>query len=123
MGSIQELISDLKGLLKTLYEEKEVLLQSDGHRIAEIVEIKNDFIEKLAKYKGIEFEKNHKVIEIIEEINSLQEVNLLLTKQALSYQDVLLESISKNIKNMSNTYSAKGNYDSKNDVSLIDQSV
>lgn len=123
MGSIQELISDLKGLLKTLYEEKEVLLQSDGHRIAEIVEIKNDFIEKLAKYKGIEFEKNQKVIEIIEEINSLQEVNLLLTKQALSYQDVLLESISKNIKNMSNTYSAKGNYDSKNDVSLIDQSV
>ena len=123
MGSIQELISDLKGLLKTLYEEKEVLLQSDGHRIAEIVEIKNDYIEKLAKYKGIEFEKNQKVIEIIEEINSLQEVNLLLTKQALSYQDVLLESISKNIKNMSNTYSAKGNYDSKNDVSLIDQSV
>lgn len=123
MGSIQELISDLKGLLKTLYEEKEVLLQSDGHRIAEIVEIKNDFIERLAKYKGIEFEKNQKIIEIIEEINSLQEVNLLLTKQALSYQDVLLESISKNIKNMSNTYSAKGNYDSKNDVSLIDQSV
>lgn len=123
MGSIQELISDLKGLLKTLYEEKEVLLQSDGHRIAEIVEIKNDFVEKLAKYKGIEFEKNQKVIGIIEEINSLQEVNLLLTKQALSYQDVLLESISKNIKNMSNTYSAKGNYDSKNDVSLIDQSV
>ena len=123
MGTTQGLISDLKGLLRTLYEEKEALLDSDGHKVADIVEIKNDYIEKLAKYKGLDIENNKKAMEIIEEINSLQEVNLLLTKQALSYQEVLLESISKNIKSASNTYSAKGNYESENKVSLIDQSV
>lgn len=123
MGNIQEFTNDLKGLLKTLYDEKEALLDSDGHKVAEIVEIKNEYLEKFANYKGLDIKNNKKCMEIIEEINSLQEINLLLTKQALSYQDVLLESISKNIKNMSNTYSAKGNYDGKNDVSLIDQSV
>lgn len=123
MGNIQQFTNDLKGLLKTLYDEKEALLDSDGHKVAEIVEIKNEYLEKFANYKGLDIKNNKKCMEIIEEINSLQEINLLLTKQALSYQDVLLESISKNIKNMSNTYSAKGNYDGKNDVSLIDQSV
>jgi flagellar biosynthesis/type III secretory pathway chaperone len=63
------------------------------------------------------------LLKIINDINSIQEINLLLTKQSLSYQNVLLESISKNIQNMSNTYSAKGNYQKANNTYLYDQEV
>jgi hypothetical protein len=118
-----DLIKNLKELIKILYDEKEALLNSDGHKVAEIVEGKKQYIEKLASYKGIKIEENSKILNLVEEINSLQEINLLLTKQALSYQEVLLDSIARNVQALTHTYSNKGNYDSSNSINLIDQSV
>lgn len=123
MASLLELQNNLKSLLKVLYEEKEILILNDWEGLLRIVKLKDDYIEKLSKFKGIDIEDNIKIMNIIEEINSLQETNLLLTKQALSFQNMLLESISKNLQKMSNTYSPKGNYESKNNISLINQSV
>lgn len=123
MPSLNELYNQLKSIIKLLHEEKEALLHNEGFKIAEIVEVKNSYIEKLSLFKGIEIEKNEKAMGFIKEINSLQEVNLLLTNQALSFQNVLLESIAKNVRSMSNTYSAKGNYESANNIGLIDHSV
>lgn len=40
MATIQELISNLKFILKLLYEEKEALLHNDGNKVAEILENK-----------------------------------------------------------------------------------
>lgn len=123
MPSIQELYNNLNSIFKLLEEEKVALLHNDGVKVAELVEFKNDYIEKLSKFKGLDIESNEKIMDLIKEINSIQEVNLLLTKQALSFQDVLLESISKNVQNMSNTYSSKGDYETNNSINLIDQSV
>lgn len=123
MPSVQELYNHLNSIFKLLEEEKVALLHNDGVKVAELVESKNEHIEKLSKFKGLDIESNKKVMDLIKEINSIQEVNLLLTKQALSFQDVLLESISKSVQNMSNTYSSKGNYEATNNISLIDQSV
>jgi len=123
MPIMQELINDLKGLVKVLYDEKEALLDNDGHKVAEIVEIKNEYIEKLASFKGLDIASNNKAMGIVEEINSLQEINLLLTKQALSYQDVLMESIAQNVKNLTNTYSPNGNNNTSSSINFIDQSV
>ena len=53
----------------------------------------------------------------------MQELNLLLTNQALSYQNALLESISHSVNNIINTYSSNGKYETKNNMSIIDQSV
>lgn len=117
------LLSHLGEILALLQQEKQALLNNDGDKIAEIVEIKNKYIEKLSKFKGLDIENNSKVMNLVKDINTLQEVNLLLTKQALSFQNVLLESIAKNIHNMSNTYSAKGSYEPASNISLLDKSV
>lgn len=123
MSTVVELCKHLKKIIKLLNEEKEALIRNDGGKIMEIVELKNKHIEKLSQFSGLDIMGNEKSINLIKEINSLQEVNLLLTKQALSYQEMLMESISQNIQNNSNTYSAKGNYEGTNDVSLINKKV
>jgi hypothetical protein len=72
MATELELIHILKGIIKLLFEEKEALLNSDGHVVAEIVEKKNEYIEKLSAFKGIDIEKNEKVMSLIKEIDDLQ---------------------------------------------------
>lgn len=123
MSTVVELCNHLKKVIKLLNEEKEALIQNDGGKIIEIVKLKNKYIEKLSQFSGLDIIENEKAINLIQEINSLQEVNLLLTRQALSYQDVLLDSISQSVQNASNTYSAKGNYEDSNNINLIDKKV
>lgn len=123
MATIQELISNLKFILKLLYEEKEALLHNDGNKVAEILENKKIYIENLTQLKGLDIEHNQKAMSLIHEINSLQEINLLLTKQALSYQEMLIESIAKNIQNRTTTYSQKGSFNITDNINFIDQSV
>lgn len=121
MATISKLASHLKELIKLLKEEKEALINNDGEKIAELVETKNNYIEKLGEFKGLNMEDNEEIIALAKEIDSLQEVNLTMTRQALSYHNTILESIAKNVQT-NNTYSAKGNYDSK-DINIIDQSI
>ncbi len=135
MASNKEIYNHLNSLLKLLQEEKEALIHNDVLKVAELVEKKSELIEKISKLEVIPApveESAHVIptvveesplLKIINEINSIQETNLLLTKQSISYQNVLLESISKNIQNMSNTYSAKGNYQKANNTYLYDQEV
>ena len=123
MDRMQEFIKNLDSLLSVLYEENEALLNNNGHVVAELVENKRELIEKLEKFKGLNIPNNEKAMSLIREIDSVQETNLLLTKQALSYQEVLLESVAKNINNVTNTYSQKGGYDKANSINLVNQSV
>ncbi|RBP70126.1 FlgN protein [Alkalibaculum bacchi] len=123
MNSTQELANHLKSILTLLHEEKEALIHNDGNAIAQIVESKKSYIEELSNLKGLDIQDNNKIMAIIEQINELQETNLLLTKQALRFQNNLLESMSKNVQGSTNTYSPKGSYESKNTINLIDQSV
>lgn len=123
MFTVVELCNHLKKIIKLLNEEREALIQNDGGKIIELIELKNKYIEKLSQFSGLDIIENEKSISLIQEINSLQEVNLLLTKQALSYQEVLLDSISQNVQNNSNTYSAKGNYEGTNEINLINKKV
>ena len=123
MATITELKVVLRKLKNLLYEEKEALLKNDGHKIAEIVELKSDLIEELKKLNGIDVSSSESVLELVKEIDSIQETNLLLTKQAIGYQEMLIESIAKNVNNLSNTYSPKGGYKAENNVNFIDQSI
>ena len=123
MATITDLTQVLKSLKNLLYDEKEALLKNDGHKIAEIVELKSDLIEELKKLNGIDVSSSESVLELVKEIDSIQETNLLLTKQAIGYQEMLIESIAKNVNNLSNTYSPKGGYQAENKVNFIDQSI
>lgn len=123
MKTNKKLVNKLNLLVSLLKEEREALIKSDGDKVAEIVKKKENIIEDLSTFKGLDIREDKIIMELIKEIDSLQEMNLLLTKQALSFQNALLESISKGVKASLNTYSAKGNYESNNKTGLVDQSV
>lgn len=123
MLKIDNLIKELKALIGILQEEKEALLNNKGHEVALLVEKKKEYIERLAEFKGLDIESNQRAMNLISQINQLQETNLLLTKQALSYQDVLIESIAKNINATHSTYSQKGGFNKPSSANLVDQSV
>lgn len=123
MLKVDNLIKELKGLISILYEEKEALLNNNGHEVASLVEKKKEYIDRLAAFKGLDIESDEKAMTLISQINQLQETNLLLTKQALSYQEVLIESIAKNINSTHSTYSQKGGFNKPSSINLVDQSV
>ncbi len=120
---MEELREILEGLIQLLKEEKDSLVQNDGNRVKEIVLEKERYIDRISEFKGMDIERDREIMGLIEEINSLQELNLLLTNQALSYQNSILESILNNVNGLANTYSANGNYEKENNINLIDQSV
>lgn len=115
--------SHLEKLSKILKEEKEALIKNDGTKVQEIVDKKTILVEKIEEYKGGISKEDKEIIAIKEEIDSLQELNLLLTKQALNYQKSLLESIASNVKKVSNTYSNRGEYGKSESINLVNQKV
>lgn len=115
--------SHLEKLSKILKEEKEALIKNDGTKVQEIVDKKTILVEKIEEYKGGISKEDKEIIAIKEEIDSLQELNLLLTKQALNYQKSLLESIAANVKKVSNTYSNRGEYGKSESINLVNQKV
>lgn len=117
------LLEILEVIYNLLEEEKDALIHNDVDKISVIVEKKLVQVGKLDEFEGIDVNNNKEVAKLVEEINSLQELNMLMTRQALSYQNGLLENISKSIYNLTNTYSSQGKYESTNNVSIIDQSV
>lgn len=129
MAQFKDLYNHLNSLLKLLKEEKEALIHNDASKIPELVEKKNEYVEVLSQYNlsqkdvTLTKEEESQLVKLVEEINLIQETNLLLTKQSLSYQNSLLEAIAKNIQNTSNTYSAKGDYQKSNNIGLVDQEV
>ena len=123
MTSQKGLISLLKTMENLLIKERSALIGNDVEEISKIVNKKNEIIKQMHAYKGMDIKNFKEAMDLIEEINSMQELNLLLTKQALSFQNALLESISKNLNNFSNTYSSKGAYEKMNNINIIDQSV
>lgn len=123
MTSQKGLIHLLKTMENLLVKERSALIGNDVEEVSEIVNKKNEIIQQMHIYKGMDIKNFKEAMDLIEEINSMQELNLLLTKQALSFQNALLESISKNMNNFSNTYSSKGAYETMNNINIIDQSV
>lgn len=123
MKSYKALIKHLKTIRDLLEEEKRALVKNEGEVIADIVERKKDQLEVLREFKGLDVESSQEAMELIEEINTLQELNLLLTNQALSYQNAMLRAISNNLNSFSNTYSADGKYEVNKNIRIIDQSV
>lgn len=119
--SKREFTKHLESIIKLLKEEKEILVANDGDALLEIVNKKNEYINDLEKFKGIGLE-DEKTMDLIGEIDSLQELNLLLTRQAMSFQENLLESFAKASKN-SNTYSNIGNYEKNESINIIEKEV
>ncbi|MFZ7131510.1 MAG: hypothetical protein ACOWWR_04055 [Eubacteriales bacterium] len=119
-----EMINHLKILKNLLLDEKEALIHNEPDKILAIVEEKEKWMDRLSSSQGVKGGDHEKITILIEEIHSLQETNALLTKQALSFQTALLDTLANNIHRLSNTYSAKGKmYNTENHINIIDQSI
>ncbi len=111
----------LESIVELLKEEKEALILTDGKRITEIIEKKNQFIKILLDFRGKEIDKDNLIKELIREIESLQELNLLLTKQALSFHKDIMAGIAKTLEQ--DTYSSKGSYKQPKNIGIVDRSI
>jgi chlorite dismutase len=123
MSSQKKLSAVLRELLKVLEEEKQVLIKSDAAALAQIVEKKNVLAGRIGEFKGMDFSGDSELKDLAEQIGLLQETNLLLTKQALSYQEQILKALAKNNTSRYSTYSSKGQMNGQKEVSIVDQSV
>jgi hypothetical protein len=123
MGGSKKLAALLRELIKILGEEKQVLIKSDAVALAAIVEKKNGFAAKIEEFRGMDFSGDEELKALSEQISLLQETNMLLTRQALSYQEQVLKALAKNNTSRYSTYSSKGQMYGQKEVSIVDQSV
>jgi len=123
MKSLNNLILILKKLLGILEDEKQALINNEGLKVAQIVEEKIEIIIEIQNLDIKDALEDKRVIDLIEKIDDLQETNLLLTKQALKYQEVMMETIAKSLSSQSGTYEQKGSYNKEQSINFVDQSV
>ena len=123
MNDTKRLQGALKELVKLLQEEKAVLLRNDAAALEKIVAGKNELIPVIRGEQEKGIVPDEAVRAYAQEIEKLQEVNQLLTKQALSFQEEIFKALSKNTAVKHNTYSKEGSLNRTKEVSIIDQSV
>jgi len=123
MSSPNKLEVILKELIKVLNDEKQVLIKNDAVSLAALVERKNGLISKIEEFRGEDFSGDDEIRKMAGQIDVLQGTNLLLTKQALSYQEQILKALANNNTSKYNTYSSKGLIKSQKEISFVDKSV
>lgn len=123
MNDTKRLQGTLKELLKILKEEKEVLVKNDALSLEKIVARKNEIVTIIREEQEKGVLPDEAVRSYAMEIEKLQEVNQLLTRQALSFQEEIFKALSKNTAVKHNTYSKEGSMNRTKEVSIIDQSV
>ena len=115
----------LETLLKfrnMLIDEKEALIKNDSAKVKALVEQKQLFLDSLPTLITEGLTKAD-LIEVVEDIKNLQETNLTLAKQALQYQETMMEAITKGVNKGGSTYSKQGDYSATQQANLIDQSL
>ena len=122
MNDTKRLQGTLKELLKILKEEKEVLLKNDAASLEKIVTRKNEMVAIIREEQEKGVLADEAVRSYALEIEKLQEVNHLLTRQALSFQEEIFKALSKNTAVKHNTYSKEGSMNRTKEVSIIDHS-
>ena len=112
-----EFEAKLTNFLSLLKKERKVLIKGDALKLEEILVKKEPFVSIFNDYQG---EINDKMRQLITEIQAQQEENLLLTQQAISFQDMLLDTLKSGIQKANNpTYGTQSNYTSA-PTTLID---
>ena len=113
----------LQKLIHVLKEEKEVLIKNDAEKLMDLVEKKKDLLMAIQSYKIEDLTVTDELKTLAHEMDTLQETNLLLTRQGLSFQDMILKALAKNNTSKYSTYSSKGSYEAQKEVKIVDQSV
>lgn len=117
----ESLVNILTELKKILLEEKEALIQNEGKKIVEIVERKENLVERMEQVEADEQNKDE-VQQLVQEIRELQTINSMLTQHALKYVETFISAFQKEAQKKS-TYSKEGNYEKTKSTGILDQSL
>lgn len=122
MNAQQKVFGSLKEFKQVLIEEKEALIKNDSAKVVAVIAEKETFMEVLPTLdmSGL---KKEDLSGIVTEIKNLQETNLLLTQQAVQYQEKMMEAITNSVKTSNTTYSKSGSYSAEKQATIIDQSL
>ena len=112
----------LQAFITLLETEKEALIHNKGEMIQELVSKKQLFVDA---FPGCDFSvvDANEVKTLVEMIRQLQETNLILTQQALDYQNTILEALSKGANKAGKTYSKSGQQTGLTEASILNQSL
>lgn len=91
----KEFYRQLSQFKRLLLKEKQALIKNEGQKVADLLPQKEKYLPSLQTYAGPLGEQTKS---LLREIKELQETNLLLTKQALSFGENLMKSIRTNLK-------------------------
>lgn len=123
MSKPQGILPLLRELVAVLKVEKEVLMKNESGKLMDLVEKKKDLMALINEYSLSDLLVTEELKNLISQMQGLQETNLLLTKQGLSFQENIMKALAKNNTSKYSTYSSKGSYKAQKEVKLVDQSV
>ena len=119
MESTKQLTLTLKQLIRLLKKEHKALVSNDNNHFEKLVKQKEQLVEELAEMTGTPTRLD---IKLIEEVKNLQDSNLLLTKQAIAFNDNFIKAVGETAKKSNATYSKKGGLSVQEDIGFINQS-
>ncbi len=120
MESNKSLVPVLKQLLRLLKKENKALIRNDGNQIEQLVSQKEQLVNQLVM---VERELTAIELNLALEIKQLQDDNLLLTKQAMAFNDNFIQTVGQNAQKVNATYSKKGSLSIQEDVGFVNQSM
>lgn len=121
MSKTEQVLAKMIKLKEVLVEERAVLIQNDGEKLLEIISTKEEIMLNLSDFSEDEIDVDQ-LTEITGDIKELQETNLMLTEQSMSFTEQLISSIQKNVTKK-NTYSKTGTFEKSGQTAFLDQSL
>ncbi|MGO2084128.1 hypothetical protein [Vagococcus sp.] len=118
MKETKEILFYLKQFIAILKKEKKALINNKNEKIVEIIQLKEEFIPVFDSFEPTDSEE---IRMLVSEIKELQSTNLMLTEQAMAYNNVYLQAIASETKRATNTYSSDGKFTERKEVNFIEQ--
>lgn len=91
----------LRQFIRILKQEQKDLIKDDGQAVTEAVSQKEGFLSFFNDYQGAVGQATKDLISTIQE---LQQTNLLLTQQALAYQQKMMDTIQNSLEKQKAPY-------------------
>jgi len=116
----KEFLRELNQFYHLLKKENQALIKDDGETLLSIVEQKESMVPIFEVY---EEPIKEKVQERLLAIRALQEENLLLTNQALSYQKMFMDTIQQQLKKNNTVYAPNNQPYQATEATIINQDM
>lgn len=120
MESVKSATPILKQLLRLLKKENKALVNNNGLLIEKIVVQKEKLVQQLSI---VNRPLHDNELKLVKEIKELQDDNLLLTHQAISFNNHFLQLVGESAQKVNATYSNKGNLSTQEQVNFVNQSM